>query len=181
MGGKKIGFLSAVMITPSVIARSPSNLKEIEEEIKKLKQEAERCANYERQELFRLLEKRAEKAKKDKIYHLLEIDYQQTRNLLNSVTVNRNVVNNLHSSQNQQEEDGVWYNTVETQGFCTEETRHSSTSRVSVDEQAGTSRTQNKTEDDVWYDAVATPLTEDEISVYKTQNCYYFDKKINLL
>ena len=86
MGGKKIGFLSAVMITPSVIARSPSNLKEIEEEIKKLKQEAERRANYEQQELFRLLEKRAEKAKKDKIYHLLEKDYQQTRLSTNKKT-----------------------------------------------------------------------------------------------
>jgi len=44
------------MITPSVIAHSSSTLKEIEVEIKKLKQEAERRANDERQELLRLLE-----------------------------------------------------------------------------------------------------------------------------
>jgi hypothetical protein len=70
---------------------------------------------------------------------------------LNSVTFNRNVVKNLLSSPNQQQEedDDVWYDAVETQGVCTEETRSSSTSRVSVDEQAGTSGTQNKTEDDV--------------------------------
>jgi hypothetical protein len=76
----------------------------------------------------------------------LEKDYQQTRNLLNSVTINRNIVNNLLSSQNQQEDDDdVWYDAV----VCTEETRSSSTSRVSFDEQAGTSRTQNKTEENV--------------------------------
>ena len=34
-------------IIPSVIALSPSNLQEMEEEIKKLKQEAERRANAE--------------------------------------------------------------------------------------------------------------------------------------
>jgi len=54
-----------------------------------------------------LKKKRAGKAIKDKMCHLLEKDCQQTRNLLTSVTVNRNVVNNLLSSQNQQEDD-VW-------------------------------------------------------------------------
>jgi hypothetical protein len=37
---------------------------------------------------------------------------------LNSVTVNRNVVNNLLSSQNQQEDGGVCNDAVETQGVA---------------------------------------------------------------
>ena len=94
--------------------------------------------------------KRAGKAKKDKVYHFLEKGYERRRNLLNSVTINRNVVNNLFSSQNQQQGDAdVWYAPVETQGVCTEGTRGSSTLRVSVDEQAGTSGTQNETEEGV--------------------------------
>ena len=75
--------------------------------------------------------KELEKPKKIKYIIFLEKDYQRRRNLLNSVTINRNVVNSLLSSQNQQQEDAdVWYAAVETQGVCTEETRGSSTLTV---------------------------------------------------
>jgi hypothetical protein len=124
----------------SVIVPNPSNLKEIQEEIKRLEQEQEE--NY-RQEIIdyrarlRELDELEQETKRDKIYDGdLKEKIEQARKVV------LDGYNKLFAMQNQADIE-VGIDALEVGDFYNIDTKSNSAVIVSTNDQPGTSRTQN--------------------------------------